>query len=481
MVVEAGPPVTLGPVPTQQEIHRLRDFWASPASGSHYEVRWQQTMGSMVLRLLLKGPGWRGVTEAEFQVRLCENGLRVSNKRRPEASEDFLDALDGDFPHEVLARSSWWCLEIFDNDASCSRETTLVINLVKAKDRSWQQPFLETGPAPAGDLSSDWVSVPPGRPAEGADDVASGVRSSDLFQELVASQTEELVTFRLFLSQAKLDDVKRQVPMSRLWGLDLTEETVKVFLRGCEDTPLVAGRLGGKIVPKQTDWNMVKVTRERETGADGVEVRETRPVLSIQLRKAHECRHEWAELLVKDAGSVAAKSQNAGASPVVGMGELDEDGESTRLLKLEEQGGTVDRDGWTSEDYAKEMKARGDDCFKKQDWEPAVDYYTRGLGYTPDSEKLLSNRSAAYVELKRYQEALDDAMRCAEIAPEWPKSFFRQGIALRALKRYDMALSVLAEGKDRDSNNPIWQKELAATEDLKAARQAARAKARAQR
>mmetsp|Transcript_119064 Transcript_119064/g.210566 ORF Transcript_119064/g.210566 Transcript_119064/m.210566 type:complete len:440 (+) Transcript_119064:43-1362(+) len=434
MVVEAGPPVTLGPAPSQQQVHQLRDFWASPASGSRDEVLWQQTMGSMVLRLLLKGPGWRGVTESEFQVRLCELGLRVSNKRRPEVSEDLLDALNGDFTHEVLARSSWWSLEVSENEASCSRDTTLMIHLAKAKDRSWKQPFLEAEPAEGGDLSSDWVSLQPGRRGEGAEDVPSGIRPADLFQELAVSQTEELVILRLFLSQSKLDEVKRQVPMSRLWGLDLTQESLKVFLRGHKNSPLVAGRLGGKIVPQQTDWNMIKVTRERETGADGVEARETLPVLSIQLRKASDSRHEWADIIIQDSSSAAA-SQKASMATSPAFGELDEDGESARLLELEEEGAIVNREGWTAEDHAKEMKARGDDCFKKQNWEQSVEYYTRGLGHTPDSEKLLSNRSAAYVEMKRYQEALDDAMRCADIAPEWPKSFFRQGIALRALKR----------------------------------------------
>lgn len=57
-------------------------------------------------------------------------------------------------------------------------------------------------------------------------------------------------------------------------------------------------------------------------------------------------------------------------------------------------------------------------------------------------------------EAGEYQLALDDAMRAEEVAPAWPKPLFRRGVALRALKRYDMALSVFAEGTPCDFDGP---------------------------
>merc|ERR1712129_155210 len=110
----------------------------------------------------------------------------------------------------------------------------------------------------------------------------------------------------------------------------------------------------------------------------------------------------------------------------------------------------------------------------RKQWDAAVEFYTQALGHTPDTEVLLANRSAAHAEAGRYQAALDDASRAGEVAPSWPKPFFRQGIALRSLKRYDMAISLFSEGKERDPGNPNWQREIEVTEQLKAARQAAR-------
>jgi len=468
MATAVGPPQALGP-PRQEgrEVHRLHDFWATPGSGSCGRARWQQTMGTMVVRLMLRGPPWQGAEEGEFQVRLCERGIRVSNKHRPEADEAFLrESLNGDFPQEVLPRSCWWALEPAEEGHTLG-DQLLVVHLVKAKDKSWSALFLEGKPACAADLSADWVSPGPGRRPEFAAEIAElNLRPEDLLQELSVSQTEELVTLRFLLSQAKLDEAKRHVPPSRLWALDIAEDRLELRLRCCPGgPPLLRAGLGGRVVPQQADWSLVKVTRDVGAGADGVGARETRPALSVLLRKAPESKHEWEQILVQE--------ELACAAPEAPIGALDDDGEAARLPELA-NGEEPNRDGWGPEDHAKELKARGDECFRKLQWEPAIEFYTKALAHMPNNEKLLSNRSAAFMETKQYQAALDDALRCAEVAPQWPKSFFRQGVALRALRRYDMALSAFSEGRGREPKNPSWQSEIEETEERKAARQAAR-------
>jgi tetratricopeptide (TPR) repeat protein len=172
----------------------------------------------------------------------------------------------------------------------------------------------------------------------------------------------------------------------------------------------------------------------------------------------------WEDMMLEDSNYNTLAATNL---------EKREETSETSLHAIDDEGM-----GYTSgapNELAREMKAKGDDSFRKQQWESALEYYTRALGYTPDNEKLLSNRSAVYVEMGLHQQALDDAMRCGEISPEWPKAFFRQGLALRALKRYDMAISAFSEGLTRDPTNPSWQTELEETERLKAARKAARA------
>ena len=41
--------------------------------------------------------------------------------------------------------------------------------------------------------------------------------------------------------------------------------------------------------------------------------------------------------------------------------------------------------------------------------------------------------------------------RGEEVAPSWPKAVYRRGVALRGLKRFDMAISAFAQGMEQDA------------------------------
>eukprot|EP00438_Fugacium_kawagutii_P034990 Skav226099 [mRNA] locus=scaffold4179:61728:62389:- [translate_table: standard] len=81
----------------------------------------------------------------------------------------------------------------------------------------------------------------------------------------------------------------------------------------------------------------------------------------------------------------------------------------------------------------------------------AVALYTQALVWAPSSETLLSNRSAAYAAAGQFKAALEDAVKCEELAPTWPKAVYRRGVALRGLRRYDMAISAFAQGLEQDA------------------------------
>ena len=99
---------------------------------------------------------------------------------------------------------------------------------------------------------------------------------------------------------------------------------------------------------------------------------------------------------------------------------------------------------------SKELKAQADQAFRNQDFQMAIALYSQALVWAP-SETLLSNRSAAYAAAGNFKAALEDAKSCEEMAPDWPKAVFRRGVALRGLKRYDMAISAFAQGQDQDA------------------------------
>merc|ERR1712203_540890 len=88
-----------------------------------------------------------------------------------------------------------------------------------------------------------------------------------------------------------------------------------------------------------------------------------------------------------------------------------------------------EREDWTPVEWANEQKEKADSAFKAGLFHDAVVYYTRALRFTPDSEKLLSNRSAGYLKLGKFQLALDDIVSAIAIEPNWAKLYFRKGQA----------------------------------------------------
>lgn len=134
---------------------RMREFLASPAGGSVGEAEWTQSMGTMMLRVPLRGKSWEGVREMEFNFEISAEELRVTNEKRQEKKDpthvpgmphrschpnvSTLDALSGVFQHKCIPKWSRWWLE---SDPDDDNSKSLVIELCKLKDKSWSGPWV---------------------------------------------------------------------------------------------------------------------------------------------------------------------------------------------------------------------------------------------------------------------------------------------------------------------------------------------------
>ena len=69
-------------------------------------------------------------------------------------------------------------------------------------------------------------------------------------------------------------------------------------------------------------------------------------------------------------------------------------------------------EGISEQSDSKELKMKADEAFRAQDFQAAVALYTQALVWTPMSETILSNRSAAYAASGNFKAALEDAVKC---------------------------------------------------------------------
>lgn len=94
-----------------------------------------------------------------------------------------------------------------------------------------------------------------------------------------------------------------------------------------------------------------------------------------------------------------------------------------------------------------EFKDAGNEHFKQQQWEKAIEAYSKGLALPGEALEgntrgiLYSNRSQCYIKLGDYQQAVQDADESLKLMPTHCKSLLRRATAYEQLGKHKEALS----------------------------------------
>lgn len=104
---------------------------------------------------------------------------------------------------------------------------------------------------------------------------------------------------------------------------------------------------------------------------------------------------------------------------------------------------------------AARAKAKGNAAFQAQNYEESVLHFTEGIQHNPSDIVLYSNRSASYVHLDDYTNALKDGEKCVSLNPEWARGYARKGLAEFHLCQYDKAAATYKAGLDLAPSDPL--------------------------
>jgi len=152
-----------------------------------------------------------------------------------------------------------------------------------------------------------------------------------------------------------------------------------------------------------------------------------------------------AEKAAADMKVVADKAAAEKAAAEKAAQEAGAEVDAEKTAALEEQAEVLS---------AAEWKARGNAAIKISDHETAIACYTSGIavvGCDVEAEVLLySNRALCFHKVERYQEAVDDALRCVDLKPSFIKGHLRGAMALRALKRPEEAWALLRRAPNNE-------------------------------
>ena len=108
---------------------------------------------------------------------------------------------------------------------------------------------------------------------------------------------------------------------------------------------------------------------------------------------------------------------------------------------------------------ASQAKQRGARCYAAKDYAGAVTCFTEAIaradGNDMDLHLYHSNRCAAYQQLGRWREALEDAEATTQISPTWAKGWSRLGACLeRDQRRRGEAAAAYARAAELDPGRP---------------------------
>eukprot|EP00429_Kryptoperidinium_foliaceum_P065813 CAMPEP_0176051006 /NCGR_PEP_ID=MMETSP0120_2-20121206/25356_1 /TAXON_ID=160619 /ORGANISM="Kryptoperidinium foliaceum, Strain CCMP 1326" /LENGTH=445 /DNA_ID=CAMNT_0017384445 /DNA_START=27 /DNA_END=1365 /DNA_ORIENTATION=+ len=102
---------------------------------------------------------------------------------------------------------------------------------------------------------------------------------------------------------------------------------------------------------------------------------------------------------------------------------------------------------------AEEKRTEGNEAFRANDFLQAAVYYTEAINICDDLHLAWANRAACFLKTGQPEKALEDAIKCTELAPEYAKGWFRKGMALHALERYGAAIPALCHAEQLDPKN----------------------------
>lgn len=96
----------------------------------------------------------------------------------------------------------------------------------------------------------------------------------------------------------------------------------------------------------------------------------------------------------------------------------------------------------STEDQPNTYKEKGNESFKRGDWEESISLYTKAIKLGQKHRELpvfYKNRAAAYLKIEAFERAYEDCTKSLDIQSNDQKALFRRVQALEAMERYEEA------------------------------------------
>ncbi|XP_028855562.1 small glutamine-rich tetratricopeptide repeat-containing protein alpha [Denticeps clupeoides] len=116
----------------------------------------------------------------------------------------------------------------------------------------------------------------------------------------------------------------------------------------------------------------------------------------------------------------------------------------------------------TEEDVveAEQLKSEGNDQMKVENFDAAVELYSKAIAINPQNAVYYCNRAAAYSKLGNYAGAIQDCEMAIGIDPNYSKAHGRMALALASLNKHTEAVGYYKKALELDPENETYKSNL---------------------
>jgi len=113
----------------------------------------------------------------------------------------------------------------------------------------------------------------------------------------------------------------------------------------------------------------------------------------------------------------------------------------------------MDEETKLNKEKAEARKGEGNAEFAAKNHEGAIAKYSEAISLDGSNHVYFSNRSAVYLELKKYPEAAADAQKCIELNASFIKGYYRLALAQLEQAQHDEAIATIRKGLKAQPGN----------------------------
>lgn len=136
------------------------------------------------------------------------------------------------------------------------------------------------------------------------------------------------------------------------------------------------------------------------------------------------------------------------------------------------QGEPLRKAGTPSEEdrnEADKMKGEGNELMRSENFEKAIEMYSKAIELDSSNQVFYCNRAAAHSKLNNHYAAIEDCKRAIDMDPKYGKAYGRMGLAYSSVDRHKEAVECFEEALKLEPDNESYKTNLDLAKEKSAA------------